>query len=275
MKRLSMVLVLTLFAFGGIAIPQTAAGQNSPVSAEDLVLTIAEDESWSYSTDATGDPIHNMVPMMIDGAPQLDFAPPVLDLYERHQLVNAYAWSADVLPEYYEPISTTIEIRVMQFSSEENATAFLDEFYGQLVELSAPEAHVTAIDPLPESELNMLGITSMVAFTSYESGESMGMAGSARYLTQVGDTVISVQVTGPFVDYNFDIAFWLLEAQVDCVNADTTCEPIPMPNGDGRWQLTERGIVFLTEGDAENEWARWIFPIDEPVTAPEWSVTIP
>lgn len=275
MKKLSLLLVLTVLTMGGVAFPLTASGQTDTVRVEDMVLTIAEDDAWSYSTDANGDPIHNMVPMMIEGEPQLDFAPAVLDLYEGHQLVNAYAWSADVVPQHYEPFSTTIEIRVMQFASDENAKDFLGEFYGQLVDLSAPEAQVTAIDPLPASDLDLLGITSMIGFTNYESGDSMGMAGSARYLTQVNDTVISVQVTGPFVDYNFDIAFWLLEAQANCLIAGTACEPTPMPNGDGRWELTERGIVFFTEDDAENEWARWIFPLEEPVTAPEWSVTLP
>lgn len=275
MKRLTILLTMILLAMSSVPAGMATANQVGATSVEEMVLTIAEDDAWSYSTGANGEPMQNMVAMMVEGEPQLDFAPAVLDMYERHQLENAYAWSADLRPQYYEPISTTIEIRVMQFASDENASEFLNEFYDQLVELSAPEAQVAGIDPLPESKLNLLGITSMVDFTSYESGESMGMAGSARYLAQVNDTVISVQVTGPFVDYNFDIAFWLLEAQADCVTTGTLCEPTPMPNGDGRWQLTERGIVFLTEGDVGNDWARWIFPLENPVPAPEWSVTIP
>src|SRR5699024_10387000 len=103
------------------------------------------------------------------------------------------------------------------FADDENATEFLDEFYDQLVDLSAPEANVTAIDSLPMSDLNMLGITSMVDFTRYESGETIGLAGSVRYLAQVDNTVLSVQVTGPLVDYNFDIAYSLLDSQVNCV----------------------------------------------------------
>lgn len=275
MKRLLTVMTLAMITFGGFMSPAALAGQTGAVAVEDLVLTIAEGDGWSYSLDASDQPIETMVPMMIDGEPQLDFAPAVLDMYEDYQMLDAYAWSADLLPDEYEPVSTTIEIRAMSFADEENAAGFLDAFYGQLMDLSAPEANVTAIDPLPESDLNMLGVTSMVEFTSYESGESMGSAGSARYLAQIDNVVISVQVTGPLVDYNFDIAYWLLDAQVSCVTEGVECAPVTMPNGDGQWLVTERGIVFQTEGDAENEWARWIFPLEEPVTEPEWSVTIP
>lgn len=275
MKRILTVVTLFMIAFGGLASPVGIAAQSVTVATEDSVLTIAEGDGWNYALDAQDEPIEGMVPMMIDGEPQLDFAPSVLETYEAHQLTDAYAWSAHVLPDYYDPITTTIEIRVMSFAGEENAVQFLDEFYGQLVELSAPEASVTAIDPLPESDLNMLGVTSMVEFTSYESGEYIGSAGSVRYLAQIDNTVISVQVTGPFVDYNFDIAFSLLDSQSSCVTAGGACEAVTIPSMDGRWTLTERGIVFETEGDAENEWARWIFPLEAPVTEPEWSVTIP
>lgn len=275
MKKIVSLLVMLAFAMSSLLMPGSLAAQSNAVATEDMVLTIAEGEGWSFAQDADKQPIVEMVPMMIDGEPQLEFSPAVLDLYQQHQMMDAYAWSADVLPENYEPVSTTIEIRVMTFADAENATAFLDVFYGQLVELSAPEANVMAIDPLPESDLNMLGITSMVDFTNYESGDSMGMAGSARYLAQAGDTVISVEVTGPLVDYNFDVAYSILDSQVSCIDAGGACDSVTMPTMDGRWTLTEKGIVFATDGDAENEWARWIFPLEEPVTAPEWSVTLP
>lgn len=275
MNRILTVMTLVMIAFVGLMSPVAMAAQIDAVATEDSVLTIAEGEGWNYALDAEEQPIESMVPMMIDGEPQLDFAPAVLETYEKHQMTDAYAWSADVLPDFYEPISTTIEIRVMTFAGEENAVQFLDEFYGQLVELSAPEANVTAINPMPESDLNMLGITSMVDFTSYESGDSMGSAGSVRYLAQIDNTVISVQVTGPLVDYNFDVAYSLFDSQVNCVTAGGTCDAVPMPTMEGRWTLTERGIVFETDGDAESEWARWIFPLEAPVTEPEWSVTIP
>lgn len=271
MKNILLALSLVIIALGGVA---NVAAQSAPVPVEDMVLTIAEDDNWSFPPNADGESNEQMVEMMVNGEPQLAFAPAVLDLYERHQMIDAYAWSADLQPQYYQPISTTIEVRVLAFQTEENAVAFLGEFYDQLVELSAPEAHVAAINPLPESNLNMLGVSSMVDFTSYESGESMGSAGSARYLAQMDNTVVSVQVSGPLVDYNFDIAFWLLDAQARCIDEGTACDPIALPNGDGRWQLTEQGLMFETEGIGENVWARWIFPLEEPVTSPEWSVTI-
>lgn len=273
MKRMFTVFILMMMAVGGVISPNAAGAQS--VAVEDTILTIAESEGWNYSIGSDGQPIINMVPMMINGEPQLDFAPAILDLYKTHQLLDAYAWSADILPDNYKPISTTIEIRVMSFADQENATQFLDIFYDQLMELSTPEANVTAINPLPDSDLNMLGITSMVNFTSYESGESMGLAGSVRYLAQIDNTVISVEVTGPLVDYNFDVAYALLDAQAGCVSASVKCVPITMPTLEDHWVLTENGLGFVSEGEAENVWARWIFPLKEPVFAPEISVTIP
>lgn len=275
MQRILAVCTLALLLITGFTVPAAVAGQTEPVPIEDTILRITEGEGWNYALDANGQPIESMVPMMTDGEPQLEFAPPVLDLYNQYQLLGAYAWSTDVLPDSYEPISTTIEIRVMSFASTENAAAFLEVFYDQIMDLSAPEANVTAIDPLPDTDLNLLGITSMVDFSNYESGDSMGMAGSARYLAQIDNSVISVQVTGPLVDYNFDVAFSLLNKQVSCVTSTEVCDPIAMPTMEDRWELTEKGLMFVTEGDAENEWARWIFPLEEPVTHPAWSATLP
>lgn len=275
MIRVMSALSLLALMLSAILTPASTMAQTDTASVEDTVLSIVEGEGWNYALDSEEQPITSMVPMMIDGEPQLDFAPVVLEMYQQHQMIDAYAWSADLVPDYYEPISTSVEIRVLTFADEQNAIDFQDAFYNQLVELTPEEENLTEINPLPESDLNILGITSMTGFTDYATGESMGSAGSVRYLAQIDNTVISVEVIGPFVDYNFDIAYWLLDSQATCVTAGTICDPVTMPTGDGRWQLTERGIVFFTEGDAENEWARWIFPLEAPVTAPEWSVTLP
>lgn len=279
MKRLSVAVFALVMVLGGIISPVMAA-QSAATSVEDKLLTLAEGDGWTYSLDADEQPIEELVPMMVDGEPQLEFAPVVLDMYQQYEMQDAYAWSADMLPANYEPISTTIEIRVMTFSTEENATGFLGAFYDQLVELTPAEANLTTIDPLPNSELNLVGVTSMKEFTQYGTEESMGMAGGVRYLSQIGNAVISVDVAGPLLDYNFDLAYWLLEAQAACVGSDTACGAIPMPMGNsndanGHWALHENGLGFAAEPGGEYEWARWEFPLESPVAAPEQSVTLP
>lgn len=242
---------------------------------EEQVLTITADDNWNVLQNDEGEPSATMTPMMTDGVPQLEFAPSTLEFYEEHQMVDGYAWAAQVLPNYYEPTSTDIEIRVLTFASEQNAVDFLDEFTNQILTTSPAESQVAVMDQLPQSDLNLIGISSMTEFYDNESGDPAGMAGSARYLAQIDNAVISIEVAGPLVDYNFDAAFWLTEAQASCVAAGAPCDPVPMPDGNGRWVLTEDGLMFVTEGDAENEWARWIFPLEKPVSTPEFSVTIP
>lgn len=270
MRRLLFTFFALMFAFIS---PLTAAAQG--VTSDQLVLTIAEDANWSYLNGDEEGSLPEMTLMMQDGVPYLDFSQSTLEFYEDHQMVSGYAWSANMVPQYYEPVGTDIEIRVLTFADEQNAINFLEAFADQIVNTSPAEDRVAVMETLPESDLNMVGITSLAGFVDQDTGEATGMAGSARYLTQIGNSVISVEVSGPFVDYNFDVAFWLTEAQANCLENDETCVPATMPIGDDRWVLTEQGLVFVTEGDAENEWARWIFPLEDSVVAPEFSATIP
>ena len=55
-------------------------------------------KNWNYHIDEKSEPRTTMVPMMIDGEPQLEFALSILETYESHQMVTAYAWSAEMLP---------------------------------------------------------------------------------------------------------------------------------------------------------------------------------
>lgn len=269
---------LTIFATIAIVLTSAispALAQTTATPTEDLLLRVTEGEGWSYATDADGQPIESTVAMMVDGEPQLDFAGETLALYERHEMTDAYAWAVDILPANYEPISTSIEIRVLTFSSEENATAFLGEFSDAIVTATPAEANLAQIDPLPETDLNLIGLTSMTEFTNYETDDSIGMAGTVRYLAQVDNHVISVDVAGPFVDYNFDLAYWLTDAQAGCITADAPCEAITTPSGEGQYVLHENGLGFSEIPGGSYEWTRWEYPITEPVTAPAISATIP
>lgn len=85
-KRIVTMLSLTIIAFASFLAVAALASQSDLASLEDVVLTTAEGDGWNYAIGADGQPIETMVPMMIDGEPQLDFAPAVLELYENHQL---------------------------------------------------------------------------------------------------------------------------------------------------------------------------------------------
>lgn len=266
--------ILGLLAACLILLSPVGSGAQA-VTTQELVLTIAADENWNVLENEEGETAGDLTPMMIDGVPKLDFEESTLEFYEQHKMKDGYGCSADVLPNFYELISTHIEIRVLTFASEQNAVEFLDEFSNQILTTSAPDAQVAVMEQLPQTDFNLIGISSMTEFYDRQSGEPTDMAGSARYLAQIDSAVISIEVAGPLVDYNFDAAFWLTEAQAACVASGATCDPVTMPDGNGRWVLTEDGLMFVTQGDAQNEWARWIFPLEDPVAVPAYSVTLP
>lgn len=121
----------------------------------------------------------------------------------------------------------------------------------------------------------LVGWTALLRIYDATISESIGHVSGARYHAQIDNIVMSIEVTGPFVDFNFDAAHWLLESQANCVQQDTSCAPTSMPMGDADWKFVGELLHFSDPASGDDVEARWIFPLEAPVITPEWSVTIP
>lgn len=124
-------------------------------------------------------------------------------------------------------------------------------------------------------EYPLAGWTGVTMFVAEATGEADGHASGVRYLAQIDDVIVSAEVTGPFVDFNFDAAFWVLEQQANCVQQDTPCAPTTMPMGKTDWLFVGDALHFAGYDSGEGAEARWVYPVSEPVRAPEMTATNP
>lgn len=270
--QVMLVIALAMITNPGLAMSQT----DSELAPEEMILRMEENEAWFFHLNDDGTPAQWELSQMRGGEPQMELQPSTAENYALHQVQDVYVSYAAFLPnsDYYYPFTTELQIRVISFPDDAAASGYLESVYDmqvQAIELGeAKDSNLAPIDPLPESEYPLVGWTRYQEYSSFETGESLGFGSSVRYHAQVGNHLVSAEATGPFVDYNFDLAYWLLHDQARCVQMSSPCLPVSMPMGSGEYMFIG-GVYYLLDGAGE---ARWIFPVESPVRAPQESVTL-
>lgn len=278
MNRIIRALVFSLVL--ALLSPALALGQvNSPLSSQDMLLQIADNELWSTNLLPDGTLFAIQLLQMENGLPQMELNPSTLQNYELHGVQDVAIFQTAMTPKsaYYADVSTGIQTRVIRFDNAEDAEGYLNAVFDTQVEAveagEIPDNQIALIDPLPEFDHPIVGWTSLTGYVSADTGEPTGSVSTVRYHAQLENYLVSVEVYGPFVDYNFDIAWWLLNNAASCVQGSTPCAPVPIPIGNSDYLYIGDTMYFLNTPDDVDGELRWMFPVDSPVRAPNFAVS--
>lgn len=279
MSRFSRIIAFaTLISFLGYS---PAQGQASiTIAPQDAILRVEENEAWIFWRDAAGTPAIGDNHQVQDGLPLVELNPSTQAHYEEHGVQDVFASYAELVPVSYayESITTLVQTRVIRFADTNQADGYLNSVLDAQLEAVAvgeiEDRQFAPIDPLPEFQYPVVGWTTVTAYSGSQTGEPQGYASGVRYHSQIDNVIVSAEVIGPFADFNFDAAFWLLENQALCVQQETPCAPAPMPMGNADW-LFIGDVLYFTGNDAgEGVEARWMYPVESAVRSPEMSATI-
>lgn len=278
MSRFSVLLAITVALAAVLASPaysQPALESGLPL--EVLILRIDDDQDWYQGVDADGAPLVWDGYQLQAGVAQVELTPPTLTLYQEQQVQDVYIYRTMMYNAHYDPVATMVEIRIMTFPDDDSATTYLAGAYDQQVaagESAVPPRQYAPIDPLPVFETPITGWTEVVEYVDNTNEAFSGLASSVRYLTQIDRSIVSVKVTGPFVDFNFDFAHGLLGLQAECMNYDGICSSVVPQIATDAWLMHGDGVLYFPSGVSDLTPARWIWPVQEPVRAPEMSESI-
>lgn len=267
------LVVVTAGAFSG----RTAVAQADYLPAEDLILRIEEDTDWIF-IDREGVESAEEYAQMIDGVSQGELHPTTDAYYKEHNVQSVHIFMADIRPAQntYDTIATEVELRVMTFENVNDATAyqtnFFDSLYQEDVADNEGRNQHQLMDQLPPSSYPTVGFTSLQSYFR-SNGDPLGDASSVRFMAQHDTVLVSAQVQGPFVDFNFDLAYGLLHYQIDCVVNNVACDPVSISEVTPAWGFTMRKL-FFDDGSGTVTMARFEFPVQEPVRAPEMGVML-
>lgn len=278
MRRLSFrALRLLIAIFAIISAPGSAIAQPATSTVEDQMLRIATDTYWTFVETDLGSAVDEY-DQMIDGEPQFDLWPPTQALYEQHQVQSVRVYSAQLRPQRsnFDAVATSVEIRIYTFPDADNSASFLSGVVEFNIEDDANDDtvdwQIAPVDPLPASTFPVEGYTGQEMY-HLPNGDETGNASLVRYLAQIDNVVVSALVSGPLVDFNFDLAYMLLQAQAACVLDDTPCDPVSVSEITPSWGFVMTSMYFYDENQESHD-VRWIFPVDKPVRAPEHSATL-
>ncbi len=240
------------------------------------MLRISSDTYWTFVETDEG-PAVDEYDQMIDGEPQFELWPPTLAFYEEHQVQSVRVYNAQLRPQRtnFDPVATTVEVRIYTFPDAEYSASYLNSIVPFNIEDDANDDtvdwQIAPIDPLPESAYPIEGFTGKEMYY-LPDGEESGNASLVRYFAQIDNAVVSALVSGPLVDFNFDLAYMLLHAQAECLTDIAPCEPVSVSEITPSWGFVMTNMYFFDENDESHD-VRWVFPVDEPVRIPEQSET--
>lgn len=262
-----------LLSLSGTAVvhAQSALDEVGPL---EVMSRVYEHEHWTVMNDADGTPLsHQLIPV-VNGVPDAGLNPEIAAQFSQYQMQDMVVFTTTMTHDSYEPVAAQIQMRLMIFPDDATAGIWLSDTYNnQVVAGTGTEfdAQLAPIEPLPAFEYPLIGWTQLTDYVANSNGEYSGLASTVRYQAQIGRTVVSAQVTGPFVDFNFDLALGLIDAQAYCLNESPYCEGVTiMEPLTGFWETTGGKLTFEPDGLE----ARWEWPVTEPVRAPDVSMTL-
>lgn len=271
----NLLVALVVCAFGvAPAFSQPALDEVGPL---EVMSRVFEHEHWTVMTDADGNPMAYQLVPVTNGSPDPELNPALAEQLAQYQVQEMVVYTTTMTHDSYEPVATQIQMRLMIFPDETAAAMWLAETYDNTASTSAAAAaagqfdsQIAPIDPLPEVEYPLIGWTQVTDFVANSTEDFSGLASTVRYQAQIGRTVVSAQVTGPFVDFNFDLAIGLIDAQAHCLNESPFCEGVTiMEPLVGSWETLNGKLTYVPEGVE----ARWMWPVTAPVRAPEVSTS--
>ena len=260
--------------FGSTAV--SARQSDSPLTS--MMLRLDLGDQWTVNPDKNGDPNTSEFAQVSDGELHRELPPSTAAWYEEHEVQNVRIYSVEFLHSTADANSLPfhISMRIVELADESHALTFLESALdSQLTAVAAGEqrdARFEPIDPLPPADHPVAGWTYQAVYTDSLSGKE-SFSSAVRYIMQVDNYVVSAYATGPYLDYNFDLAYWLAQEQAACVAAASTCAPIPVPMGDDNW-IYDVGTLFYMDPETGIPFAaEYEFPIDEIRRAPELTFT--
>lgn len=276
MKRFILALVFVVIVStepSGMALAQTPVAGD--LTAEDLILRVQSDSNWEETLNAFGTVATFEEYQLIAGVPQFDLAPTALALYQKYNAQDVYYYFQrfSEVPAAGDAITTAVQTRVLVFPDKESAAGYLSEAYQAQVESEAAEEVVNAmfapIDPLYVFENPTVGWTYLEEYLDVDTLQISGHTSGARFVSQLGNIIVSANVSGPWVDRNFDLAQELLNHQADCVQQSTPCEPVTLTELMAPLWTMDQGQPVASGPAGNHVVSRYVFPADEPVRAPQ------
>lgn len=275
MKSRVIFSLLCLFSLIASALPLASAAQPMEPDIQSKVVRLEPGNGWAEASLGDQGSTAEYV-QFLGGVPQYDgisqLAIDAMSTYGLQDAISAYSAFLPETPRENDSTTQTLT-RVYRFNDEAGAKAYLDSYwnYQQLTiaEGTTPDTGLALMDLVPTYEHPLIGWTSFQARNSHTTGAYVGNINAARYSTQISNFVISVEVAGPFADYNFDAAFWMMDAGVACIESQSPCPYWYMPMGDGDYSWAADSLI-----SSDGNIVPWIFPIDEVQRAPVHSAVV-
>lgn len=271
MTRFSMILAFAVALAAVFAAPAYSQPALDEVGPLEVMLRVYPHENWTVMNDANGTPLAFQLIPVTNGVPDPGLSPELSAQLTQYQVQEMVVYTTSLTHDSHEAVATQIQMRLMIFPDDASAATYLADAYNNQVatNLGAEfDSQMAAIDPLPTFDHPLVGWTQLTDYVANSTEEFSGLASTVRYQSQIGRTVVSAQVTGPFVDFNFDLALGLISAQNDCLQTSPYCEGVTImePTSES-WETTGAGLTYTGDGSS----ARWLYPVTEPVRVPEVS----
>lgn len=210
---------------------------------------------------------------MLDGVPQVTVNEVALSYYEEHNVQTVLLYAAQIRPviNNYAAFATGVEMRVLTFPSEGHATAYQEGIFTNALEQDQLKNDgrnsLELMVDMPDLGYPTIGWTYQQSYLD-ANGNSVGDASGLRFHARHGSMLVTVRVEGQFVDFNFDLGFALLDHQMACVAENVVCDPVTLSEITPQWQFSA-GYLFYVNDANEGVPARVVFPVEQPVRAPE------
>ena len=229
---MTLLLIVSMVNTAHLVAAQTPESSSS-VDAEQVILRVIEGNDYEVLQTVAGEPVEDELYQIRSGESQTGELPPVLNqFYGDLGVRDVYIFYTNLTSDQGNS-AVGIEIRVITFPDAESAESFVIESFDLVVELAEEFPETTQnpvlIQELPEHDGAITGWTATESYSNINTDEGSLEVSAIQFLAQEGSTVASVRVYGTDQSVGMPLADTLFAAQISCLRADASCEPIPFP----------------------------------------------
>jgi|GEM_PF-2611585 len=180
----------------------------------------------------------------LNGEPVQDLDLDMVTAYEEAGILDLYITWDDFANEDGDVYS--VSSRIVTFGDEEDAAAYTETLFDQVKANAGDD--LKHLRPLDQDDLPSLDNGMVVGWQGKIRAGDGTVQPYLRYAGQVGNVVFSLQVGGPTAEVNSAVLDAMFTAQVDCLGADTSCDPIPFPSGPATGRSVSGAIPSRNQG---------------------------
>ncbi|CAN5762034.1 hypothetical protein BH20CHL3_BH20CHL3_08920 [soil metagenome] len=228
-----MTLLLIVSMVNTVYLGAAQTPESSSVDAEQVILRVIEGNDYEVLQTVAGEPVEDELYQIRSGESQTGELPPVLNqFYGDLGVRDIYIFYTSLTSDRGNS-AVTIEMRVTTLPDAESAESFVIDSFDLVVELAREFPETTQnpvlIEELPEHDGAITGWTATESYSNFNTGEGGLEVSAIRFMAQEGSTVASVRIYGTDQSVGMPLADTLFAAQISCLRADASCEPIPFP----------------------------------------------